>query len=382
MVEQKKIQSFDLTRNYLRVKEEIRVALDRVLETQHFILGPEVESLEKEIASYLEVGNAVGCGSGTDALVLALMSLDLKEGDEVITTPFTFFATASCITRNGAKPVFADVEPDSYNLSMDAVLEKITPRTKAVLPVHLFGQTCKLEALKDELKNRNIALIEDCAQAIGAHRIIDGKVCRAGSIGDLGCFSFFPTKNLGCYGDGGMISIPASEEMTARLRSLRVHGSGKTYYHEEIGINSRLDSVQAAILRVRLRHLEEWNEERRIVAERYMLLFGEKGLLDKITPPLEQPGNRHVYHQYVVRAKNRDELQKYLDERGVVTRVYYPLSLHLQHCFAYLGYKEGDFPVSEMLSRDVLALPIFPELLPEEQERVVEEIAGFYGGQK
>ena len=382
MAEIKSIPSFDLTRNYARVKEEVKVAIDRVLETQHFILGPEVESLEKEIALYLEVADTVGCASGTDALVLALMSLDLKEGDEIITTPFTFFATASCITRNGATPVFADVEPDSYNLSPESVLEKITPRTKAVLPVHLFGQMCRLEKFKEELDKRNILLIEDCAQAIGSHRIIDGSVHRAGSVGDIGCFSFFPTKNLGCYGDGGMVSIPRDSERAERIKSLRVHGSGKTYFHDEVGINSRLDAIQAAILRVRLRHLEEWNEERRIVAERYKMLFAEKGLLDKIMIPTELPGNRHVYHQYVVRVKERDELQKFLAERGVVTRVYYPLSLHLQHCFSYLGYKEGDFPVSEMLSEEVLALPIFPELLPEEQERVADEIAAFYGGHK
>ena len=382
MTEPKAIPSFDLTRNYARVKEEVRVAIDRVLETQHFVLGPEVEALEKELAAYLEVKNTVTCASGTDSLVLALMTLDLKEGDEVITTPFTFFATTSCITRNGARPVFADVEPDSYNIDMNSVLERITPRTKAVLPVHLFGQTCKLEIIKDELKNRGIALIEDCAQAIGSHRMIGGKVCRAGSIGDMGCFSFFPTKNLGCYGDGGMVSVPDDEERAARLKRLRVHGEGRTYYHEEIGINSRLDALQAAILRVRLRHLEEWNEERRIVAERYKMLFAEKNLLDRITPPAEQPGNRHVYHQYVVRAQKRDELQKFLAERGVTSRVYYPLPLHLQHCFAYLGGKEGDFPVSEMLAREVLALPMFPELLPEEQERVVSAIADFYGGQK
>ena len=379
MTGQKKIPSFDLTRNYNRVKEEVRVALDRVLETQHFILGPEVEALEKEIAAYLEVESTVGCGSGTDALVLALMALDLKEGDEVITTPFTFFATASCITRNGAKPVFADVDPDTYNLDMKSVMEKITPRTRAVLPVHLFGQMCRLELIKDELKERGIVLVEDCAQAIGAHRMIDKKICRAGSVGDIGCFSFFPTKNLGCYGDGGMVSVPHDKETADRIRSLRVHGSGKTYFHEEVGINSRLDALQAAILRVRLRHLEEWNEERRIVAERYMLLFREKGLLDHISPPVEDEGNRHVYHQYVVKAERRDELQAYLDERGIVTRVYYPLPLHLQHCFSYLGYKAGDFPVSEKLAESVLALPIFPELLPEEQERTVEEIAGFYG---
>lgn len=375
------IPSFDLTRNYARVKEEINVAVLRVLETQHFILGPEVESLERELAAYLEVKSAVGCASGTDSLVLAMMALDLKPGDEVITTPFTFFATVSSIVRCGGTPVFADVDPVTYNIKSEDILAKITPRTKAVLPVHLFGQMCPLEEIKDELASRGIALVEDCAQAIGAHRMIDGRVARSGSVGKMGCFSFFPTKNLGCYGDGGMVAVADDEELAARVRRLRVHGAGTTYFHEEIGINSRLDALQAAILRVRLRHLEGWNEERRIVAGRYMMLFGEKGLLDFITPPAELPGGRHVYHQYVVRAKRRDELQKYLAERGITTRVYYPLPLHLQHCFAYLGYKKGDLPVAEALADDVLALPMFPELLPEEQERIVGEIAGFYAGQ-
>jgi len=379
MEENKTIPSFDLKRNYARVKDEIHAALDKVLESQHFVLGPEVETFEKEMALYLEVGDTVTCASGTDALVLALKSLDLKPDDEVITTPFTFFASTSCITRNGAKPVFADVEPDSYNISMEAVLSKITPHTKAVLPVHLFGQTCKLEIIKDELKKRNITLVEDCAQATGAHRMINGTICRAGAMGDMGCFSFFPTKNLGGYGDGGMVSLRDDKERAARIKSLRVHGEGKTYFHEEVGINSRLDALQAAILRVRMRHLEEWNEDRRMVAERYKLLFGEKNLLDVITIPAEQKDNRHVYHQYVVRAQKRDELKDFLAAHGVTSRVYYPLPLHLQHCFAYLGYKKGDFPVSEMLADEVLALPMFPELMAEEQEKVVETIAAFYG---
>lgn len=378
MAEVERVPSFDLTRNYARVKEEINTAVLRVLETQHFILGPEVEALEKEMASYLEVSATAGCASGTDALVLAMMTLDMKPGDEVITTPFTFFATASCITRTGGRPVFADVDPVTYNIDMDDLRARITPRTKAVLPVHLFGQMAPVEDIAEELKAGGIKLVEDCAQATGAHRMVGGRVAHAGSIGDMGCFSFFPTKNLGCYGDGGMVSIARDAELAARIKSLRVHGAGKTYYHDEVGINSRLDALQAAILRVRLRHLEGWNEERRIVAERYMTLFAEKGLLEMITPPAELAGGRHVFHQYVVRAKRRDELQRFLEERGVTTRVYYPLPLHLQHCFADLGYRKGDFPVAEALAEEVLALPMFPELLPEEQERVVTEISEFY----
>lgn len=375
-----KIPSFDLSRNYARVKDEIGDALCRVLDSQRFILGPEVERFEREMEAYLEVPRVISCASGTDSLVLAMMTLDLKPGDEIITTPFSFFATASCITRTGGTPVFADVEPDSYNLSMESALEKITPRTRAVLPVHIFGQTCKLELIKDELARRNITLIEDCAQAIGAHRTAGGTINRAGAVGDIGAFSFFPTKNLGCYGDGGMVSVTRDEELADRIKHLRVHGAGSTYFHDEVGINSRLDEIQAAILRVRLRYLEQWTEERRMIAERYLLLFGEKSLLDIVTPPAEQPGNRHVYHQYVVRVgERRDELMSFLAGRGITTRVYYPLSLHEQKCFAYLGYKRGQLPVSEMLCEQVLALPIFPELLPEEQVKVVEGIAAFYG---
>ena len=371
------IQSFDLKRNYARVRGEIADAIQRVLDSQSFILGAEVQSFESDIQRYLEVDTAVGCASGSDALLLALMALGVGKGDEVITTPFSFFATASCITRVGATPVFVDVEEDGYNLRSDQILEKITHKTKAVLPVHLFGQMCRLEEVLPQLQEKGIATVEDCAQAFAAHRIVDGVIHRAGTWGDVGCFSFFPTKNLGGYGDGGMITTN-NADTAHRLKSLRVHGSSQTYFHDEVGLNSRLDALQAAILAVRLRHIEEWTEERRRIAARYALLFGEKGLLDRIYIPLEMEGNRHTYHQYVARFEKRDELKAYLDTKNVVTRVYYPLCLHQQPCFSYLGGKEGDCPVAERLTREVLALPMYPELQEDEQVRVVEAIADFY----
>lgn len=371
------IPSFDLKRNYQRVSAEVREALDRVLEGQHFILGPEVKAFEDEFASYLGVSHAVGCASGSDALLLALMALGVGPGDEVITTPFTFFASTSCITRLGARAVYVDVDPDTYNMRMDMVMDAVTPRTKAVLPVHIFGQMCPLEEISGHLADAGIALVEDCAQSFGAVRRVDGKILRGGAVGDLSCFSFFPTKNLGCYGDGGLVATD-DPELAKRLRSLRVHGSSSTYFHDEVGLNSRLDEIQAAILRVRLRHAEQWNEERREIADRYRVLFAAHGLCEFVTPPVEMEGNRHVFHQYVVRAKNRDALQKFLADRGITTRVYYPLSLHMQPCFRSLGYKEGDFPVSEALTSQVLALPMFPELLPEEQEAVALAMKEFY----
>ncbi len=378
-MEETPLPSFDLSRNWNRVRDETLAAINVVLEGQHFILGAEVEALEKDLAAYLGVAFTVGCASGTDALLLALMALDLGPGDEVITTPFSFFATASCITRLGATPVFADVNPESYNIDPQEVLRKITPRTRAAIPVHLFGQMARVEEFAPQLVEQGISIVEDCAQAIGATRIVKGKIQRAGGMGELGCFSFFPTKNLGCFGDGGMISI-SSERLSKRLRSLRAHGSGEQYFHDEIGLNSRLDELQAAILRVRLRHLETWNEERRLVAERYRILFAEHDLGEWVTPPLEEKGNRHIYHQYVLRCRSRDLLKEHLAGRGITTRVYYPLSLHLQPCFSYLGYTKGDMPVSESLTEEVLALPIFPELEPGEQERVVQAISDFYRG--
>ena len=371
------LPTLDLKRNYLRIREEIHQALDEVLEEQAFILGPAVSAFEADVSTYLPVPHAIGCASGSDALLLSLMLLDLRPGDEVITTPFTFFATVSAITRLGAKAVFVDVDRCTYNMRTDQILERITDRTRAVIAVHLFGQMVPLEGIKGELASRGIALIEDAAQAFGSWRFVDGVPHRAGAWGDLGCFSFFPTKNLGGYGDGGMVTCH-DDDYGRHLRSLRVHGSGRTYYHDEVGLNSRLDALQAAVLRVKLRHLDGWNEERRLVADRYALLLCEAGLLDHVTPPAVLEGNGHIYHQYVVRCRERDALQSFLEEEAIASRVYYPLGLHRQRCFAFLGYGEGDFPVAEALSDDVLALPVFPELTGPEQERVVEAISRFY----
>ena len=377
MYGQETVPSFDLRRNYARVEGEIKEALDRVLSSAHFILGPEVSAFESEVNSYLGAHKSVSVASGTDALILCLMALGIKPGDEVITTPFSFFATASCIARMGATPVFVDVEPDSYNISMDGVREAVTPRTRAFLPVHIFGQMCRLEDISDFLRERGIAMVEDCAQAFGTHRMHGSRIMRAGVWGELGAFSFFPTKNLGAFGDAGMVTC-ATDELGDKIAHLRVHGSTSVYLHEEIGINSRMDTIQAAILRVRLRHIETWTEERRDAARRYGLLFAERELGEFVTLPAVTEGNRHTYHQYVIRASRRDELQTFLAERGVVTRVYYPLALHMQPCFAYLGHKKGDFPVVERLTEEVLALPMFPELTMEEQERTVSAISDFY----
>lgn len=371
----------DLSRSFGEIRQEVSSALERIFDAQSFILGGEVKTFEAHCDSYLDVqeGSCVGCASGTDALLLALMSCNIKPGDEVITTPFTFFATSGTIARLGAKSVFADVDPSTYNINIQQAMNKITPKTKAFLPVHLFGQMTPLEGVIDELHTRGIYLIEDSAQAFGASRIIDGKIYRAGAVGDVGCCSFFPTKNLGGCGDGGMV-IARDKERAERLRRLRVHGSGTTYYHDEIGINSRLDALQAAILDIKLTRLESWNEERRKIADYYKLLFKTNGLTEFITAPIELEGNYHIYHQYVVRVKSkRDELMTWLNERGFGVRVYYPLPLHLQPCFKYLDYKEGDFPVSEQLSREVLALPVFPGLEAEEQEALVSEMAKFFG---
>ena len=372
----------DLKRSFSEIKPEVSTALERIFSNQSFILGREVETFERHCETYLELpeGSCVGCASGTDALLLALMAIDLKPGDEVITTPFTFFATAGAIARLGGVPVFADVDPVSYCIDLKSAMSKITAKTKAILPVHLFGQMSPIEGMIDELHKRGIKIIEDAAQAFGATRRTGDELLRAGCVGDIGCYSFFPTKNLGGCGDGGMV-VSRDKDTADRLKRLRVHGSGKTYYHDEVGINSRLDAIQAAILDIKLRHLDEWNEQRRKSAEYYKLLFKSAGLHDYVNVPEEVPGNVHIWHQYVIRVKSkRDELMAYLEGKGLSVRVYYPLSLHLQPCFEYLGYHDGDFPVSEQLTREVLALPIYPGLTEEEQEEIVSGIKEFFRG--
>ena len=370
----------DLKRSFSEIKPEVFSALERIFDAQSFILGQEVKTFENHCEKYLDLpeNSATGCASGTDALLLALMACDLKPDDEVITTPFTFFATSGTIARLGAKPVFVDVDLATYNIKLDDVMNKITDKTKVFLPVHLFGQMCALENIISELHEKGIKIIEDAAQAFGSSRFSDGKIARAGTVGDIGCYSFFPTKNLGGCGDGGMV-VTKENAVSERLKKLRVHGSGTTYFHEETGINSRLDALQAAVLDIKLKYLEKWNEERRKIADYYRLLFKAKDLNEFITPPVELEGNRHIYHQYVIRVKDRrDELMNFLNENGFGVRVYYPLPLHLQPCFKYLGYKEGDFPVSEKLSHEVLALPVFPGLEANEQEALVEKMSEFF----
>ena len=380
MVNPQKLPIIDLTRSYAAIKDEIHEAITRVLDSQSFILGQEVATFEEHVESYLEKGTAIGCASGTDALILALMALDVGPGDEVVTTPYSFFATASCITRLGAVPVFADVDPKTYNIDLDKAASKFGPRTKAFLPVHLFGQMTPLEKISDLCRERGIAIVEDAAQALGSWRRLrknnEDAIVRAGVMGDIGCYSFFPTKNLGAFGDAGML-VALDPKIAARLKKLRVHGAETTYFHDEVGLNSRLDAIQAAILDVKFRYLEEWNAERRVIADRYRMLFAMKNLGERVSLPVELEDNFHIYNQFVIRVPKRDELMQHLEERGLSTRVYYPVPLHLQKCFAFLGYGPGDCPESERLAQDSLALPIFNGLLPEEQERIVNAIADY-----
>ena len=365
----------DLSRQSPQLREEIRQAVEEVLESQRFILGPPVERLERELATLCRVSHAVGVASGTDALLLGLQALGVGPGDEVVTTPFSFFATASCVVRLGARPIFADIDDATFTMDPQALARAATSKVKALLPVHLFGQCADVEGLSaaaEVAAGRRLAVVEDAAQAIGARR----HGAPAGSLGRVGCFSFYPTKNLGGAGDGGMI-VTDEESLARVIRLLRGHGDSGRYHHTDLGINSRLDSLQAAILLVKLGRLEAWNEARRKLAARYGRSLTDIGSGDLILPRTA-PGNLHTYHQYVVRSGRRDELRRHLEAAGIGAAVYYPTPLHLQPCFASLGYRAGDFPKAEAACREVLALPIYPELTESEQDRVAETVAAFY----
>jgi dTDP-4-amino-4,6-dideoxygalactose transaminase len=353
------IPLFDLKAQYVSIRDEIRQALDRVVESQQFILGPEVESLETEIAEYCGSRYAVGVSSGTDALLVALMAFGVGAGDEVITPAYSFFATAGTVARLGARPVFVDIDPATFNADPSMIAAKITPRTKAILPVHLFGQMADMKEICDVAAQHRIPVIEDAAQAIGAER--DGK--RAGNVGDAGCFSFFPTKNLGAFGDAGMVTTNDAV-LAERLRMLRMHGYRSRYVNELLGGNFRLDAIQAAVLRVKLRHLDVWTEARRRNAAEYRKLLPENVVL-----PLEKTG-RHIYNQFVIRCAQRDRLMAGLKAAGIGCEVYYPVPSHLQPCFSGLGHRRGDFPISEKAASESLALPIYPELSMEMIQRV------------
>ena len=366
----------DIKQQNEALRSEIEAALGRVLETNAFILGDEVKALETEIAEYCQTKFAIGCASGSDALLLGLMALDVKEGDEVITTPYSFFATVSAITRLGATPVFVDIDPLTYNLDISQIKAKITDRTKAVQPVHLYGQCADMDDLRQICTKYGIGIVEDAAQAIGAEDA--GR--RAGAMSEIGCFSFYPSKNLGGMGDGGMLTTN-DEALANKLVALRNHGAEVRYYHKWVGINSRLDGFQGTILRVKLKYLDDWTNKRQSNADRYRQLFTDAGLTEQITLPFERENVRHIYNQYVIRVPNkRNELREFLTDSGIGTDIYYPVSLHLQECFEYLGYKENDFPESEKASRETLALPIFPEMTDEQQNYVVKKIGEFFKG--
>ena len=365
----------DLKAQYATIRDEVRSAIDRVIESQYFILGPEVEALEREIATYSQCSYGIGVSSGTDALLVALMAIDLKPGDEVLTTPYTFFATAGCITRLGAKPVFVDIDSQSYNLDPAKVEDAITARTRAILPVHLFGQMADMKPIVEIAQRHNLYIIEDAAQAIGAE--YDGQ--RAGSIGHMGCFSFFPSKNLGGFGDGGMV-VTNDEELAKRVRLLRGHGAQPKYYHKIVGGNFRLDAIQAAVLRVKLKYLDSWTEGRQRNAQLYHELFAEASLLEDGAPirlPVDIGYGRHIYNQFVIRTANRNALMSHLKAQSIGTEVYYPVPMHEQECFAELGYRLGDFPESEGAARETLALPIYPEATVEQLRTVVQKIRDF-----
>ncbi len=374
------VPALDLKAQYATLRDEIEPVVLNVLESQYFILGPEVSGLEAEVAGYCGVGHGIGCASGSDALLLPLLALGVGPGDEVITSPYTFFATGGAIWRTGATPVFVDIEPDTYNIDPSLIEAAITPKTRVILPVHLYGQAADMDPINALAGRLGISVLEDAAQAIGAG--YKGK--RTGGFGHAAAFSFYPSKNLGGFGDGGLITTddPALAKSVGRLR---VHGMEPKYHHHEVGFNSRLDALQAAVLRVKLRHLDAWTEGRREAARRYQALFQEAGLAgERVILPIEREGYFHVYNQFVIRvsAAARDPLRAHLAGRRIGTEIYYPIPLHLQVCFASLGHQPGDFPNSEAAAAETIALPMYPELTENAQRYVVEAVAEFLHGQK
>lgn len=375
-----KVPLLDLKAQYKTIKDEILKITADIYESQYFILGPHVEKLENEIANYCSTKHSLGVSSGTDALLLALLASGIGNGDSVITSPYTFFATAGSIVRTGAKPVFVDIDPNTYNISSEKISETISSMKgierkglKAIMPVHLYGQCADMDPILEIAKKNDLIVIEDAAQAIGA----EYKEKRAGSLGDFGCFSFFPSKNLGAFGDGGIITTNSSA-FYEKMHILRVHGSQPKYYHKYIGGNFRLDALQAAIVSVKLKYLDEWTAARQNNAQNYRKLFNKAGLAKEITLPIEKE-NRHIYNQFIIKVSNkRDEVRAYLNNAGIGTEIYYPVPLHLQECFSYLGYKKGDMPVSEEASMNTIALPIYPELTEDMQVYVVDKIKEFY----
>ena len=363
----------DLDAQYRPLRDELLAAITRVCDSQRFIQGPEVEALERELAAALAVPHAIGVSSGTDALLMALMALEIGPGDEVITSTYSFFATAGAIARLGARPVFVDIDADTFNLDPSATAAAITARTRAIVPVHLFGQSAELRPILDAASKASVPVVEDAAQAIGA--AYQGRAL--GTWGSVGCFSFFPSKNLGAFGDGGLVTT-TDEGLGHRLRLLRNHGMEPRYYHRLVGGNFRLDALQAAVLRVKLPHLGAWTAARQRNAQRYRSMFQEAGLESVVRLPVDAPDRTHIYNQFVIRAVDRERLRAHLAERGIGTEVYYPVPFHLQECFASLGYQSGAFPVAEAAAREALALPIYGELSEDQQASVVEAVRSFY----
>ncbi len=364
----------DLQRQYTDIRNDIDNALQRVVASQRFILGSEVEAFEQAIANYTGARHAIGCASGTDALLLSLKALPLEPGDEVVVPSFTFFATAGAVWNAGLKPVFADIDAATFNLTAETIAAALTPRTRAIIVVHLYGQMAPMDEIMKLAREKNVFVIEDAAQSLGARQQVAGRDVHSGTVAQLGCYSFFPSKNLGGFGDGGLI-VTNDDELATRLRKLRVHGGRQMYEHEMVGFNSRLDALQAAVLHAKLPHLEQWAEGRRVNARFYDDAFAGS---EQITTPATQSGNHHVFNQYTLRVQQRDALKAALDARGIGNAIYYPVPLHMQECFAPLGYGRGALPVTEAATQEVISIPVFPELRAEERDEVVAAVREFY----